>query len=485
MALHQTLADAPPIPIPEISSQNCPGDGDRHATVLHQQKGDKRIIIICTNRIEHLAREGAAMAANSADIERNAYRSALSGLRAAREHMLANQSMKEDARKEAVQAMDESIRELEEDLASGGMNVRSASTPAWRADRRERRGAIAALAIARPTRHLRCMSEQLPGVAEQLDPLVARVLAPNPSPFTFTGTQTYLVGTTDVAVIDPGPADPSHIDALLRAIDGRPLTAIVLTHTHRDHSPGSRPLKAATGAPIVGCAPLVLEDLGPALRRTAGRGLCARSRCWTTSAARQAMRWTPTAGRNAWGHTSNHLCFSLPEAGALFTGDHVMGWATTVVSPPDGDMAAYMASLDKLMQREDKVYYPAHGEPVPNPRRLVRRYARPTPASSGEGQIMRLLRDALRAIPETGGRRCAGHRPVAVSGLLEGSVLAHLIDLRARGRWSRSGVTTGRHRDALHRQVRRGARDDRAVHRRGLLGARPLCRQQVLQPRSG
>jgi glyoxylase-like metal-dependent hydrolase (beta-lactamase superfamily II) len=272
------------------------------------------------------------------------------------------------------------------------------------------------------------MSEQLPGVAEQLDPLVARVLAPNPSPFTFTGTQTYLVGTTDVAVIDPGPADPSHIDALLRAIDGRPLTAIVLTHTHRDHSPGSRPLKAATGAPIVGCAPLVLEDSGPRSDASFDADY-APDHVMADDESLAGDGWTLTAVATP-GHTSNHLCFALTEAGALFTGDHVMGWAPTVVSPPDGDMAAYMASLDKLMQREDKVYYPAHGEPVPNPRRLVRGML--GHRKQREGQIMRLLRDAPRAIPAMVAAMYVGIDPRLFPAAGR-SVLAHLIDLRARG----------------------------------------------------
>ena len=122
------------------------------------------------------------------------------------------------------------------------------------------------------------MSEQLPGVAEQLEPLVTRILAPNPSPFTYTGTQTHLVGTTDLAVIDPGPDDEAHVAALVSAIAGRPVTAIVITHTHRDHSPAARALKAATGAPIVGCAPLALDDSATTPEngaRTVFRAICA------------------------------------------------------------------------------------------------------------------------------------------------------------------------------------------------------------------
>jgi glyoxylase-like metal-dependent hydrolase (beta-lactamase superfamily II) len=272
------------------------------------------------------------------------------------------------------------------------------------------------------------MSEQPTGVAEQLEPLVARVLAPNPSPFTYTGTQTHLVGTTDVAVIDPGPDDPEHIDALVRAIAGRPVTAIVITHTHRDHSPGSRLLKAATGAPIIGCAPLVLDDLGPRADASFDADY-APDRVLADGESVTGQGWTLVAVATP-GHTSNHLAFALPEAGALFTGDHVMGWSTSIVSPPDGDMAAYMASLDKLMHRDDRIYYPAHGDPVEKPRRLVRGMI--GHRKQREGQILRLLRDAGRPIPAMVERMYVG-LDKRLFPAAERSVLAHLIDLRDRG----------------------------------------------------
>ncbi|HEX7741583.1 MAG TPA: MBL fold metallo-hydrolase, partial [Sphingobium sp.] len=206
------------------------------------------------------------------------------------------------------------------------------------------------------------------GILKPLSPLVSRVLAPNPSPFTYTGTQTYLVGVADLAVIDPGPDEPEHIAALLSAIGHRPVRAILCTHTHRDHSPAARPLADRTGAPIIGCAPLTLEDDGPRADaafdptyrpdRVLADGEKAAGEGWTLEAVA-----TP-------GHTSNHLCFALLEEGILFTGDHVMGWSTSVISPPDGDMTDYMRSMQRLLDREDAVYYPAHGEPVENPRRL-------------------------------------------------------------------------------------------------------------------
>lgn len=273
------------------------------------------------------------------------------------------------------------------------------------------------------------MNDAPTGIAIPVDPLVSRVLAPNPSPFTYTGTQTYLVGTHDLAVIDPGPDDAEHVAALLAAIAGRPVTAILCTHTHRDHSPAAPAVKAATGAPILGCAPLSLSDAGPradaafdtdyAPDRVMADGDRVTGEGWTLEAVA-----TP-------GHTSNHLCFGLIERGVLFTGDHVMGWSTTVVAPPDGDMADYMVSLDKLMRREqDHIYFPAHGEPIENPRRFVRGLI--GHRKQREGQILRLLRADVGAIPDMVARMYAGLDP-RLTGAAGRSVLAHLIDLEARG----------------------------------------------------
>jgi glyoxylase-like metal-dependent hydrolase (beta-lactamase superfamily II) len=261
-----------------------------------------------------------------------------------------------------------------------------------------------------------------------LEPLVRRVLAGNPSAFTYTGTQTYIVGHGEVAVIDPGPDDSAHIEALISALSGETVTAILCTHTHRDHSPAAPALKAATGAPVIGCAPLVLADSGPradasfdetyAPDRVLADGELVSGPGW-------ALRAVATPG-----HTSNHICFALEEAGALFTGDHVMGWSTTVVSPPDGDMAAYMASLDLLMSRSDRIYYPAHGDPVENPQRFVRGLA--GHRKQREGQIMRLLGEGIGAIPAMVERMYVGLDP-RLHGAAGRSVLAHLVDLRQRG----------------------------------------------------
>jgi glyoxylase-like metal-dependent hydrolase (beta-lactamase superfamily II) len=240
-----------------------------------------------------------------------------------------------------------------------------------------------------------------------------------------------------VAVIDPGPELEGHIDAILAATAGERIVAILCTHTHRDHSPAAKAVKEATGAEIVGCAPLALFDEGP--RSDAAFDESYRpDRVLTNGDRVSGEGWTLEAVATP-GHTSNHLCFALPEAQALFTGDHVMGWSTTVISPPDGDMADYMASLDLLMRRtQDMVYYPAHGEPVDNPQRFVRGLA--GHRKQREGQILRLLRDAARPIPAMVEKMYAGIDP-RLHGAAGRSVLAHLIDLKARGIVAEDGET--------------------------------------------
>lgn len=275
------------------------------------------------------------------------------------------------------------------------------------------------------------------GTVEQLEPLVARVLAPNPSPYTYTGTQTYVVGTEDrVAVIDPGPDDPRHIASLVEAIDGRAVAAIMCTHTHRDHSPAARPLADATGAPIVGCAPLVLDDSGPRADASFDRTY-EPDRVLIDGEAMTGPGWTLTAVHTP-GHTSNHLCFALEESGALFTGDHVMGWSTSVVVPPDGDMGAYMASLDRLYGRTDRVYYPAHGPQIDNPRQLVRGMI--GHRRQRENQILRILSEGPIAAADFVPRMYKGLDP-RLAGAAEMSVTAHLLDLERRGIVGRSGET--------------------------------------------
>jgi glyoxylase-like metal-dependent hydrolase (beta-lactamase superfamily II) len=269
---------------------------------------------------------------------------------------------------------------------------------------------------------------------EQLEPGIARVLAHNPSAFTYYGTQTYLVGESEVAVIDPGPDLPEHLDALEKAIGGRPVVAIMCTHTHRDHSPAARPLAEATGASIVGCAPLALETVGPRAD-AAFDGDYAPDRVLEDGETIKVDRKSITAVATP-GHTSNHLC--LAYEGALLTGDHVMGWSTTVVVPPDGDMAEYMRSLEKLRQREDRIYYPAHGPPVTKPRQYVRSLI--GHRMQRERQILRLVGEKPRAIPDIVANAYPALDPRLVTAA-GGSVQAHLLDLQKRGLVDREGET--------------------------------------------
>jgi glyoxylase-like metal-dependent hydrolase (beta-lactamase superfamily II) len=261
---------------------------------------------------------------------------------------------------------------------------------------------------------------------EQLEPGIARVLAHNPSAFTYFGTQSYLLGEHEVAVVDPGPDLPEHLDALRDAIGDRKLIAIMCTHTHRDHSPAARPLAERTGAPIIGCAPLALETVGPRADASFD-GDYVPARVLQDGDTIQADGKAITAVATP-GHTSNHLCFAYGDA--LFTGDHVMGWSTTVVVPPDGDMAAYMASLDKLRGRQDRIYYPAHGEPVRNPQQYVRHLM--GHRMQRERQILKLVGEKARTIPDIVANAYPGLDP-RLTAAAGGSVLAHLVDLERRG----------------------------------------------------
>jgi len=203
------------------------------------------------------------------------------------------------------------------------------------------------------------------GRCDQVSPLIRRVTANNPGPFTFKGTGTYIVGRGEVAVIDPGPDDPAHLEAILAAIPGERVTHILITHHHSDHSPLAGALKARTGATIYGCAVAghEEEDTGE-VKMEAGHdhdfrpdvSLCAGGEVsgpgWTIEAI-------PTPG-----HTSNHICFALKEENCLFSGDHIMGWSTTVITPPDGDMTDYLASLDRIRARNFDTLWPTHGPPI-------------------------------------------------------------------------------------------------------------------------
>lgn len=267
------------------------------------------------------------------------------------------------------------------------------------------------------------------GFVEELEPLVRRVLAPNASPFTYTGTQTYLVGSdAGLAVIDPGPDLPDHLDSLIAAIGPAKVHAIACTHTHRDHSPAAAPLARLTGAPVIGCAPLSINSDEPRADAPFDQDY-APDRVLQDGEHIAGPGWTLTAIATP-GHTSNHLCFALEESGALFTGDHVMGWSTSVVSPPDGDMADYLASLERLHDREDRIYYPAHGPAVTKPRQLVRGMI--GHRRQREKQILRLLDGAAQPIGSLVPLMYKSV-PEALWSAAAQSVKAHLIDLERRG----------------------------------------------------
>jgi len=213
------------------------------------------------------------------------------------------------------------------------------------------------------------------GVVQQVSPLIRRVVADNPGPFTFKGTGTYIVGHGEVAVIDPGPDDPAHLAAILQAVGTERVVAIPITHHHADHSPLAGALKAATGATIYGCAVRTpdAEDTGE-VKMEAGHdaafrpdvSLCGGGRIEGPGWALEAI---PTPG-----HTSNHLCYALPQENACFTGDHIMGWSTTVITPPDGDMTDYLRSLEAIRARGFAALWPTHGPPILQVRPFIDAY---------------------------------------------------------------------------------------------------------------
>jgi glyoxylase-like metal-dependent hydrolase (beta-lactamase superfamily II) len=264
------------------------------------------------------------------------------------------------------------------------------------------------------------------GTLAPLSPLVRRIVARNPGPFTYHGTGTYVVGRGRVAVIDPGPDLAEHVEALLEGLRGETISHVVVTHTHRDHSPAAAEVKRRTGAVVVGCAPhgvageAVEEgaDLAYAPDEELHEGDAVSGPAWTLRAVA-----TP-------GHTSNHLCFAFPEEETLFSGDHVMGWSTTVVAPPDGDMAAYRASLAKLLERNERLYRPTHGPAIRDPKPHVAAYAAHRQEredailarlAAGDGTVEAIVRAVYLGLdPRL--FRAAGR-----------SVLSHLIELVARG----------------------------------------------------
>lgn len=322
------------------------------------------------------------------------------------------------------------------------------------------------------------------GRAVELSPKVRRIVAENPGRFTYTGTGTYIVGRGQVAVIDPGPDDDAHVAAILAAVEGEEISHIVVTHTHRDHSPAAAALHTATGAPLYGFGrhpvpddeaiaaakpttwerlyptPEELEELKASMPRRRRRsdaegaeGDIAEEHAEQEEPGDMAFvpdvevghgdtiaggTWTLEALHTP-GHISNHLCFALPEEGAVFTGDHVMGWSTSVIPPPDGSMAAYLRSLELLLDRDDRVYYPTHGPAVTEPVAFARSLLEHR--HDRERQILTRLAEGPATVPDLV-ERMYTETPHILYMAAGQSVLSHLFHLVETGRVITDGRPT-------------------------------------------
>jgi glyoxylase-like metal-dependent hydrolase (beta-lactamase superfamily II) len=269
------------------------------------------------------------------------------------------------------------------------------------------------------------------GEIMRVSPLVRRLVANNASPFTFTGTCTYIVGRGSVAIVDPGPLDEAHIAALLGALRGETVRHILVTHTHRDHSPAAAPLKAATSAPILGArAYAPASPAGQATALDASHDLAYAPDHALEDGERVAGEGYTLETVTTPGHAANHLAFALLEENSLFSGDHVMAWSTTVVAPPDGSMGDYLASLEKLRARNESVFWPGHGGPVRNPQRYLRGLAHHR--RQRETAILNRIEAGDETIDQIVAAIYIGldARLVGAASL---STLAHLQDLAARG----------------------------------------------------
>jgi glyoxylase-like metal-dependent hydrolase (beta-lactamase superfamily II) len=282
-------------------------------------------------------------------------------------------------------------------------------------------------------------------VAETLSPLIRRVVARNPSPFTAKGTGTYIVGHGKVAIVDPGPDIAEHVDALLHALRGETIEHLLITHTHIDHSPATAAVKKATGARSYGFGPhgAGRADLPSGLEAGGDRGFVP-DQVLRDGDTVEGAGWRMTAVHTP-GHTSNHLCYALAEEKVLFTGDHVMGWSTSVIAPPDGSLGDYMRSLDKLLKRDDALYWPTHGPSIPDPKPFVQAFVEHRNArteailkrlAAGDSEIPAIVSAVYVGLPANL-HKAAGH-----------SVLAHMIELIATGRAESDGppAVTARYR---------------------------------------
>lgn len=268
------------------------------------------------------------------------------------------------------------------------------------------------------------------GVAQEVAPDVRRIVANNPGPYTFLGTNSYVVGSCEVAVIDPGPADQSHLEAIANAIKGERLAYILITHSHRDHCEGARGLQAIAGGEIAAFGPtgtargagapglsydFVDPDFVP--DRTLADGDTVRGRGFALDVLHMP------------GHAPDHLCFALVGKRTMFTGDHVMGWNTTVIAPPEGNLADFLASLERLMQRHDKIFLPAHGGRIQTPQRVVKAYI--MHRQWREQTILACLDEGICTVPHIVAR-LYGTLDAGLKGAAALSVLAHLEHLITR-----------------------------------------------------
>src|SRR5665648_162089 len=277
------------------------------------------------------------------------------------------------------------------------------------------------------------------GVAEEVVPGVRRIVANNPSPYTFLGTNTYIVGSGEVAVIDPGPADAAHLAAIAKATRGERLTHILITHSHRDHCDGAKPLQAMLGGEIVAYGPT-----GTA--RGAGAPGLGDAFVDPSFVPDRVVRDGDTVKGKGFaldvlhmpGHAPDHLCFALVGRRTMFTGDHVMGWNTTVIAPPEGNLADFIASLERLMARHDKLFLPAHGGRIETPQRVVRAYI--THRKWREQTIMACLDDGVGTIPRIVAKLYGG-LDASLKEAAALSVLAHLEHLIARDMVAAEGAT--------------------------------------------
>ena len=288
------------------------------------------------------------------------------------------------------------------------------------------------MAISFDTNH-----KPVTGETEHLENDLVVITADNASPMTFTGTRTYILGTENLIVIDPGPDSEAHLSSLMKYIGKRKVTDILLTHSHIDHSPLSRKLKIETGARIIGFGSAdeartsFMKKLSSSLDLGGEEGIDKDLALDKKVIDKQILNLNNYSIEvvHTPGHLSNHVCFSLKERQILFSGDHVMGWATTLISPPDGDLGSFMNSLEKLSAREEVIYYPGHGKSLKEPRKMV--LAQIKHRRDREKQILNSVSKISRSAPEIVDEVYVDLNPMLKAAATR-NVLAHLIDLYER-----------------------------------------------------